>query len=64
MITNMLQPEGGGLVQWLKVPAWKVGDDGLEHGIQVSNKQIVSSSLTRKDSIVCVKLNSNWLRID
>ena len=35
----------GALVQWVKLPAWKVGD------LQVSKKQNVSSSLTRKDSI-------------
>ena len=44
----------GALVQWLKLPAWKVGDDGVEprSGIQVSKKQHVSSPLTREDSIL------------
>ena len=44
---------GGGLVQWSKLPAWKVGDRGFEpcSGIQISNKQNVSSPLTRKDLI-------------
>ena len=32
-----------GLVQWLKLPAWKVGD---RSDIQVSKKQEISSSLT------------------
>ena len=42
---------GGGLVQWLKLPAWR--DRGFEprFGIQVSKKRNVSSSLTRIDSI-------------
>ena len=42
------------LVQWLKLPAWKVGDRGFEphSGLQVSKKQNVSFSLTRKDSIL------------
>ena len=37
--------KGGGLVQWLKLPAWKVGDRGLEphSGLQVSKQQYVSS---------------------
>ena len=32
-------------MQWLKLPAWKVGDRGLEphSGLQVSKKQYVSS---------------------
>ena len=42
------------LVQWLKLPAWKLGDRGFKpHScIQVIKKQIVSSPLTRKDSIL------------
>ena len=46
-------PRTGVMVEWLKLPAWKVGDRGLEprSGIQVSKKQNVSSPLTRKDSI-------------
>ena len=32
------------LVQWLKLPAWKVGD---RFDIQVSKKQVISSSLTQ-----------------
>ena len=42
------------LVQWLKVPAWKVGNRGYEPhpGLQVSKKPIFSSPLTRKDSIL------------
>ena len=41
-------------MQWLKLPAWKVGGRGLEplFGIQVTKKQNVSSLLTRKDSIL------------
>ena len=41
-------------VQWLKLPAWKVGDRGLvpHSGIQVSKKQNVSSPLTCKYSIL------------
>ena len=44
----------GGLVQWLKLPAWKVGDRELEPhpGLQASNKQNVFSPLTRKDSML------------
>ena len=44
----------GGLMQWLKLPAWKFGDSWFEprSGIQVSNKQIVSSPLNRKDFIL------------
>ena len=39
----------GDLVQWLKLPAWKVGDRRFvsHFGIQVSKKQHVSSLLTR-----------------
>ena len=42
------------LVQWLKLPAWKVGDRGFvpRSDIQVSRKQNVSSPLTRKDSVL------------
>ena len=38
------------LVQWLKLPALKVGDRGFEphSGIQVSKKQNISSPLSRK----------------
>ena len=44
----------GALVQWLKLPAWKVGDCGFEphSGLQVSKKQNISSTLTRKDSLL------------
>ena len=40
----------GALVQWLKLPAWKVRYRGFEpnSGLQVSKKQNVSSPLTRK----------------
>ena len=42
------------LVQWLKLPAWKVGDRRFEShsGLQVSKKQNVSSPLTRIDAIL------------
>ena len=42
------------MVQWLKLPAWEVGDRGFKprSGIQVSKKQNASSPLTRKDSIL------------
>ena len=42
------------MVQWLKLPAWKVRDRGFEphSGLQVSKKQYVSSPLPRDDSIV------------
>ena len=42
------------LVQWLRLPAWKVGDRGFEphSGLQVSKKQNVSSSLTGNNSIL------------
>ena len=41
-------------MQWLKLPARKVGDRGFEphSGIQVSKKQNVSFSLTRRYSIL------------
>ena len=41
----------GALVQWLKLPAWKVGDRGFEprSGFQVLKKQMFFSLLTRKD---------------
>ena len=41
-------------MQWLKLPAWKVGDRGFEprSDIQVLNKQNVFSLLTRKDYIL------------
>ena len=41
-------------MQWLKLPAWKVGDREFEprSGIKVSKKPIFSSPLTRKDSIL------------
>ena len=41
-------------MQWLKLPAWKVGNRGFEphSGLQVSKKQNVSSPLTLKDSIL------------
>ena len=44
----------GALVQWVKLPAWKVGHRGYEpHSVlPVSKKQNVSSPLTRKDSIL------------
>ena len=44
----------GALMQWLKLPAWKVGGRGFKprSGIQVSKKQKVSSLLTHKDSSV------------
>ena len=41
-------------MQWLKLPAWKVGDRGFvpRSDIQISRKQNVSSPLTRKDSVL------------
>ena len=41
-------------MQWLKLPAWKVGDRGFERhsSLQVPEQQNVSSTLTRKDSIL------------
>ena len=41
-------------MQWLKLPAWEIGDREFEprSGIQVSKKQNVSSPLTRKDLIL------------
>ena len=40
------------MIQWLKLPVLKVGDRGYEShfGLQVSNEQIFSSPLTRKNS--------------
>ena len=47
--TCVMWPSGA-LVQWLKLPAWKVRDRGFEphSGFQISKKQKVSSPLTRK----------------
>ena len=44
------------MVQWLKMPACKVGDRGFEprSGLQVSKKQKNSFHLTRKDLIFWV----------
>ena len=41
------------LVQWLKLPAWKIRDRRFKahSALQVSKKQYVSSPLTRNDSI-------------
>ena len=41
-------------MQLLKLPVWEVGNRGFEphSGLQVSKKQIVSSPLTHKDSIL------------
>ena len=43
-----------GIMQWLKLPAWKVRDRGFEHhsGFQVSKKQYVPFPFTHKDSIL------------
>ena len=48
-------------MQWLKLPAWKVGDRGLEahSGLQVSKKQNVSSPRTREDSILWVACSAS-----
>ena len=42
------------MVQWLKLPAWKVGDRGFKphSDLQVLNEQNVSSPLTREDAIL------------
>ena len=42
------------MLQWLKLPAWKVRDRGFEphSGIQVSKKRNVSTLLTREDLIL------------
>ena len=44
----------GALVQWLKLPAWKVGDRGFKphSGLQFSKAKGFSHQLTRKDSIL------------
>ena len=46
--------QAGALVQWLKLPAWKVRDREFQPhtGFQVSKKLNVSFPLTRKDSIL------------
>ena len=40
-------------MQWLKLPAWEVGDCWFKpgSGIQILKKQNVSSPLTRKNAI-------------
>ena len=45
MITDYDWTQAGGLVQWLKLPAWKVGDRGFvpRSGMQVSEKQNISA---------------------
>ena len=50
----MYQGGNGGLLHWLKLPVWKVGDRGFEpqSSLQVSKRQNVSSLLTRKDAIL------------
>ena len=52
--TAVLRNGRGALVQWLKKPAWKIGDRGLEphSGLRVQRNKNVSSPLTRKDSIL------------
>ena len=47
---TLVGSSAGALVQWLKLPAWKVDDRGLEphSGLQVLKKQNVSSALTPK----------------
>ena len=49
-----LMYRAGALMQWVKLPAWEVGDRGFEPhcGLQVLKKQNVPFSLTRKDSIL------------
>ena len=50
-------------MQWLKLPAWKVGDHGLEpySGLQVLKKQNVSSPLTHNDSILWgISVTERW----
>ena len=44
----------GGLLQWLKLPAWEDGDGMFEphSGLHVLKKRNVSSLLTRNDSIL------------
>ena len=44
----------GSRLQWLKLPAWGVGDRGFEPhpGLHVLKKQNVPSPLTRQDSIL------------
>ena len=51
---SIFNRRAGGLVQWLKLPAWKVRYRGFDHlsGLQVLKKQNVSSTLTREDSIL------------
>ena len=46
--------KGGALLQWSKLPTWKVGDCGFKphSGLQVSKKENVSSLPTRKDPIL------------
>ena len=47
---------GGPALQWLKLPAWKFGDRGVQTPLtplQVLKKQNVSPPLTRNDWILC-----------
>ena len=43
----------GALVQWLMLPAWKIGDRGFKphSDLKISKKHNVSSPFTRKDTI-------------
>ena len=54
VIIAYIGKKSGALVQWLRLPVWKLGDLGFEphSGLQVLKKQNVSSLLTRKDSML------------
>ena len=51
---KLVNMKEGALAQWLKQPAWKVGDRGFKpcSGLQIAKKQNVSFPLIHKDSIL------------
>ena len=55
------------MVQWLKLPAWKVGDRGFDPtlALKFQRNKNVSSPLTRQDSILfgasVTELQIKWL---
>ena len=52
--TNVLCFLGGALLQWLKLPAWKIGDRGFESRFEMDSSREETKyfpPLTRKDAI-------------
>ena len=53
LLFYLLQNRGGSPAQWLKLPAWEIGDREFDprSGIQVLKKQIVSPLFTCEETI-------------